>query len=334
MYSASATMMPSCITLAAPWPTVLSRNAGFAFAVLLSALMTAAMLHQAVRRWLGHKASPLGRLRSALKHRRGFTCVYQPLVEISSGAPIGCEVLARFEDRIGTLPPDEFVPIIMHTGRTWEFTELVLETALRELKPVTELHRGFKVSVNFYPQDLHGDRLPAIAASPHIAQAARDGIHLNLEVLETGLADATDLAPMLDFVRGKGFTVSIDDFGTGSSNLHQLRCIQADYIKIDRSFVSELSADSASIRSSLVHHIVEIANEMRVQIIAEGVETVTQLQVLSSLGIRYGQGYFFSPPVSVERLLDYVRTEQALEGARSLSHPSRPRVTPIKPAVA
>jgi sensor c-di-GMP phosphodiesterase-like protein len=334
MYSACATALPSCLTLATPWPTALARHAGFIFAALLLALITAAMLYQAVRRWLCHKASPIGRLRSGLKRRRGFTCVYQPLVDISSGAPIGCEVLARFEDRIGTLPPDEFVPIIMQTGRTWEFTELVLETALRELKPVTDLHRAFKVSVNFYPQDLHVDRLPAVEASRHIAQAARDGIHLNLEVLETGLADATDLTPMLDFVRGQGFTVSIDDFGTGSSNLHQLRCIQADFIKIDRSFVSELSADSSSIRSSLVHHIVEIANQMRVQIIAEGVETFTQLQVLSSLGIRYGQGYFFSPPVPVERLLDYMRTEQALDGVRSLPHRSRQRAIPIKPAIA
>ena len=327
-YSACATTLPSCLTVATPWPAALSRHAGTMAIVLLFGLATAAMLHRAIRRWLCHKASPIGRLRSALKRRHGFTCVYQPLVEIASGAPIGCEVLARFEDRIGTLSPNEFVPIIMQTGRTWEFTEMILEMALRELKPVTRLRRDFKISVNFYPRDLHADRLPAVEASPHIAQAAHDGIHLNFEVLETGLADATDLTAMLDFVRGKGFTVSIDDFGTGSSNLHQLRCIQADYIKIDRSFVSELSADSSSIRSSLVHHIVEIANQMRVQIIAEGVESSTQLQVLSSLGIRYGQGYFFSPPVPVERLLDYMRTEEALEGARRLSQAATPSFTP------
>jgi len=333
MHSACARTLPSCLTLAASWPTVLARYAGFLSVALVLTLVTGVLLYHVIRRWLCHKASPVGRLESALRKRRGFVCVYQPVVELSSGTPIGCEVLARFEDRIGEIPPTEFVPIILRIGRTWEFTEMMLETALRDLEGVTRLDRDFRISVNFYPRDLHADNLPAIENSPHIRDAARRGMHLNVEVLETGLTDATDMKPVLDFLRARGFTVSIDDFGTGSSNLHQLRSIRADYIKIDRSFVSGLSADSSSIRSSLVHHIVEIANEMRVQIVAEGVESFTQLQVLSTLGIRYGQGYFFSPPVSVERLFDYVRTEEALEGARSLPKPApRPPVL-TKPAL-
>ena len=318
IYDGCAKSLPSCITVATTWPIVFARNRTFINIAILLAIITGMMVYYFVRRWLSHRGAPVGRLASALRRKRGFTCVYQPVVELSSGTPLGCEVLARFEDSLGTLSPAEFVPIILNMGKTWEFTEIILSRALDDLKPVLDLNKDFKVAVNFYPQDLCEGNLGKIEKSKPINRAIEQGIRLNFEVLETGLADASDMRVVLNYIHARGFKVSIDDFGTGSSNLHQLRAIQPNFIKVDRSFISGLSADSSSVRSSLVHHIVEIANEMKVEIVAEGVESFTQLQVLSGLGIRYAQGYFFSPPVSVERLMDFVRTEEALEGVRSL----------------
>lgn len=320
-YDACAETIPSCITVSAPWPMVFTRNKTFVNIGILLTAVTSMMVYHLVRRWLTHLGSPIGRLTRGLKRKRGFSCVYQPVVDLDSGAPLGCEVLARFEDSLGSISPADFVPIINNMRKTWEFTELILDMALAELKSVTDLNRKFWVSVNFFPQDLCEENLDKIEKSRPIAQAIGSGVHLNFEVLETGLADASDMRVALNYIQAQGFTVSIDDFGTGSSNLHQLRAIRANSIKVDRSFISGLSADSSSVRSSLVHHIVEIAHEMKVEIIAEGVESFTQLQVLSNLGIRYAQGYFFSPPVSVERLMDFVRMEEALEGLKTLAKP-------------
>jgi sensor c-di-GMP phosphodiesterase-like protein len=327
MYSQCSHHVAACITIVRSFPLMLKHYSLFAaFAGVLS-LTTAAMAYVMVSRWLALLASPAGRIRSAISRRQGFHCLYQPIVELTSGQPIGCEVLARFRDELGDLYPDQFIPIVLKLGKTWEFTEIILAISLPELKPLTARHPDFKVSVNFFPLDLNNNLLDRITASRPLNYAIENDIRLNCELLETGFGDATLIGETLLYLHAQKFTVAIDDFGTGTSNLKQIRGMKANFIKVDKSFISGLSIENASVRSSLIPHIVDIAREVGVEVIAEGVETPAQVQVLESQHIRYGQGYFFSRPAGVHELERQVMAGEALEGLSGQA----PSPSPVSP---
>lgn len=255
-----------------------------------------------------------GRVKGALRRRGvGFHCAYQPIVRLSDGAVIGCEVLARFEDRYGRLGPDEFIPVIEKLGDTWMFTEIMIRRSLDELKVVRESFPSFRISINFYPGDLCRENLANLTASAGLRFAYEQGLAINCEVLETGIGEALDMETAVAFLRGRGFTIAIDDFGTGSSNLAMLRRLEAEYLKIDKSFVAGLGDDDREVRSSLVPHIVEIAHLSNLAVVAEGIETWRQLEVLRNLGVLYGQGYLFSPPTNVDALERMARAGGAVE---------------------
>ena len=270
------------------------------------ALLSGVMVYFLVSRWLLNRGAPMGRIKSALRHRHGFSYAYQPIISLPLGRAIGCEVLSRFEDELGVLRPDEFIPIVMKLNKTWEFTEMMMETSLRELEPVLKGAPDFKVSVNVFPRDLANEHLARISSSKPILHAVSNRIPLNFEILETGFSDARAIAKTLAFFRALNFTVAIDDFGTGSSNLHELRDIHAHYIKIDKSFVQGLAREDSAIRSSLIPHIVDMAKAVHAEVIAEGAETSAQVQLLCSLKIKYVQGYFFSRPVPFRELQAFV----------------------------
>jgi sensor c-di-GMP phosphodiesterase-like protein len=314
MYSRCSQRVAGCVTIVRSLPLMLKHYGLFAAFAGVLALTTAVMAYVLVSRWLALLASPTGRIRSAVRRRRGFHCLYQPIVEMASGRPIGCEVLARFQDELGDLYPDQFIPIILKLGKTWEFTEIILDISLPELTPLTGQHPDFKVSVNFFPLDLDNGLLDRITASRPLNYAIEHDIRLNCELLETGFGDATLIGETLLYLRAQKFTVAIDDFGTGTSNLKQIRGMKANFIKVDKSFISGLSIENASVRSSLIPHIVDIAREVGVEVIAEGVETSAQVQVLESQHIRYGQGFFFSRPAGVRELERQVMAGEALEG--------------------
>jgi len=314
MYSQCSRQVAGCVTIIRSLPAVLRQYGLFAAFAGMLALATAIMAYLVVSRWLALLASPMGRIRSAILRRRGFHCLYQPIVELTSGRPVGCEVLARFHDELGELYPDEFIPIVLKLDQTWDFTEIILGISLPELTPLTARHPDFKVSINFFPRDLDNRLLERVTASRPLNYAIENNIRLNCELLETGFGDATLLSETLLYLHAQKFTVAIDDFGTGTSNLQQIRGMKANFLKVDKSFISGLSMENASVRSSLIPHIVEIAREVGVEVIAEGVETSAQMQVLESQRIHYGQGYFFSRPTGIRELESQVAAGEALEG--------------------
>ena len=302
------------IVLTLPLAKALRQNGIPMILGVLIALLSGVMVYFLASRALMNRSAPLGRIRAALKHRQGFSCAYQPIVSMEAGKAIGCEVLSRFEDELGPLRPDEFIPIVMKLGKTWEFTEMMMETSLRELEPMLRELPDFKVSVNVFPRDLANEHLARISSSKPIVHAVSNRIPLNFEILETGFSDAREIAKTLAFFRALNFTIAIDDFGTGSSNLHELRDVHAHYIKIDKSFVQGLSSEDSSIRSSLIPHIVDMAKAVHAEVIAEGAETSAQVQLLCSLKIKYVQGYFFSRPVSVQALHAFVERDDICDG--------------------
>jgi len=306
-----STTAVACVTIHLPVREMLALKGPWLVLIPLRALVVAGLAFFLVHHWLARRGTERGRIRVALRRKAGFTCLYQPIVDIGTGEPLGCEVLARFEDEFGPLPPDVFVPIVEGLDGTWNFTSIIMEIAFRELAPLLARRPDFGVSVNFYPRDLTAARIPRLARCPVLNDVAARGYKLHFEVIETAFGDLDSLSETIDHLHSRGFLISIDDFGTGSANLEQVQRLKADFVKIDRSFMRGLEPSSTSIRASLVPQIVEIARKVDVSLIAEGIETPEQVQILKKLGVRLGQGYHFARPMDVEALTHYVHAAEA-----------------------
>jgi sensor c-di-GMP phosphodiesterase-like protein len=244
----------------------------------------------------------------SVEHRIRFLCKpahvvchYQPIIDLASGRPIGCEVLARLQDGKRLVYPDRFIPALLKNNLAWTFDAAVSAHALRELGPALRGRADFKVALNFFPQNLQRD-----AIEPHL-RVCLDAIghrdwKIELEVTEYDFAP--EIVPELKRLQADGYFISIDDFGTGYSNLGMVKKMAPDFLKIDRSFVHEM--DDASLRSSLIPEIVAIARAVGSEVIAEGIEKEAQYTQLRDLGVRYGQGYYFAKPMPLAELVRYL----------------------------
>ena len=248
-----------------------------------------------------------GRIRTAIRRNfRDFHCVYQPVIDMRSGDPVGCEVLARFCDEYGPLPPSAFIPEIERTGSTWFFTEAVLGKAITDLASLEGRLEGFHLSANFFQQDLHARNLDRLEASAALRVLGDKPYVLICEILENGLETGIDMSQAIAHLRARGFEIAIDDFGTGVANLSSVRKLSPHYIKIDRQFVGEVDASEDSLRASLVPNILAIARQVGSICVAEGVETAEQAASLGGIGIRYAQGYHFARPMPVAELAAFL----------------------------
>lgn len=229
-------------------------------------------------------------------------CVYQPIVDIHTGRPVGCEVLMRIQDGGETLMPDAIIPAIMRNGLTWQLDRSVMRQGLAELLTCTLPPGGFKVAFNLFPQNIRFAEIHALLA-PLQDRLAKAGIQIDLEVTEYNY-DHQVIAEV-DQCRAAGYQVSVDDFGTGYSNLGSVKRFAPNYLKIDKSFVYDM--EDASIRSSLIPEIVGIAHAVGAQLIAEGVENLRQVEQLRAHGVQYAQGYFYARPLPLEAFRQYLR---------------------------
>ncbi len=238
-------------------------------------------------------------LQRALADGTGLTLCYQPVVELGSDRLLGFEALVRgtWDDRLWM--PDAFLPIAEETGLIEQIDRWVMDTAARQLAIWRrEFHLPqLRMSVNVSPRDLEGagffDHVEALLVSSGLDAGA-----LVFELTEGSLMRRiTEALPALEHLRDLGAWFAIDDFGTGYSSLHQLSKLPVDVLKVDRSFV--IAAESSPQEAAIVKLIVALAQAMRVHVIAEGVETQEQALLLSSLGCRYAQGYYFAAPLTV-----------------------------------
>ena len=169
-----------------------------------------------------------------------------------------------------------------------------------------------RVSINFLPQDLQYARL-----HPHL-QALRERwalahLCLSLEIVEHRI-DAQIMA-QLPLFRASGYVLSVDDFGTGFSNLKSVKAIRPDLLKIDKTFVFDMEADS--VRSSLIPQMIDIARAVNAQVVAEGIENEQQLQMLRDLGVQFGQGYYLCRPVPLETFAAVLAQRAAAQKSES-----------------
>jgi diguanylate cyclase (GGDEF)-like protein len=307
-------LVRASIGLAQAWPGAtpqeLLRRADLAmYAAKESGKGQYAVYDSALERNQAADAELAGELRRALDAGE-LTLVYQPIVSLPDGAWTGLETLIRWPhpDR-GPVGPDVFIPIAERTGLIVPLGWWILRTALREFAGWIREHGAGtprELGVNVSARQL---REPGFAAGVGAA-LAESGVspdRLVVEVTETAVFDGgVALDALHDLVR-IGVKVALDDFGTGHSSLGLLRTVPADTLKVDKSFIDDISSlDGLSAEAVIATALIQIAEGLHLAAVAEGVETAAQAEALYRLGYRFAQGYHFSrplPPAEIERRL-------------------------------
>lgn len=248
-------------------------------------------------------------LRRAVE-RNEFEVYYQPQISIATGEVVGMEALVRWQHPdLGLVSPNEFIPLAEDTGLIVPIGEWVLRTACSQNKAWQDegcvmLPLSVNLSARQFQQqdlsDLVGRILIETKLDPHF---------LELELTESSIMkNAESAVVMLDKLKTMGVKISIDDFGTGYSSLGYLKRLPIDILKIDSSFIRDVTINPND--ATLVEAIVTLAHNLRLKVIAEGVETEEQLKFLHELGCDAWQGYLFSrpvPAVAFKELLDKCR---------------------------
>ncbi|ALO46266.1 EAL domain-containing protein [Pseudohongiella spirulinae] len=224
---------------------------------------------------------------------------YQPFVELSSGTVIGFEALLRWNHPVhGRMPPDQFIPLIEETGQIIAATRWVFREACGALLRMQQAagNNDLFMSINFSAQDF--DEPEFVTSLCNVAE--QEGIeprNIHLEITERLLLrQASHVSETLKLCRDKGMEVSIDDFGTGYSSLSYLHRYPISTLKIDKSFISNMSSDDGAL--GLVRSIMSISDNLGLSIIAEGVENDQQVSMLRSLRCHVAQGFYFSRPLA------------------------------------
>ena len=264
---------------------------------LISGLLTHGAVLPVFRRWSGLKY----RIASLLVDRN-ILCMYQPIIDMRTGQPVGCEVLMRLRDDAAVLYPDEVLPAVVQSDLCWELDRMVVSRALQELCSRFPHRQDLSVCFNFFPQNIDAGRVRTLIEG-ELQRAGHGGFQIDLEVIEQQYQSS--LLREIATLKEAGYLVSVDDFGTGYSNLASVKALAPDYLKIDKSFVFEM--EDASVRSSLIPEIVGIARAVGARVIAEGIENEAQRRRLMAFGVDYGQGYLFARPMEIDAFVRYLQ---------------------------
>lgn len=242
-------------------------------------------------------------LRFAVK-RSELILYYQPVISLSSGAIIGFEALLRWNHPVyGFISPGQFIPIAEESGLIIPITKWILQQACKQMAewkeniPNTE---HLKISINISGKHLAVENLPE-QVQKALYESGLDATSLILEITESSaMQNAEQTIRIFEKLRKIGVVISIDDFGTGYSSLSYLHRLPFDSLKIDRSFVSTVTNQSEN--AKILQTIVSLAQNLKLRIVAEGIETHDQLRVLQDLQCDLGQGYLFSKPLPKDEL--------------------------------
>jgi diguanylate cyclase (GGDEF)-like protein len=247
----------------------------------------------------------LSRLRQAFSAERLFL-VYQPFVDLASGRIVGAEALLRWRTDNGEyVAPDSFIPLAEQSGLMVPIGDWVMQSAFRFLKRLESLgHRDLRMAVNVsHVQFREPDFVEKMAAA--ISDCGVSAANVEIELTESVAIDDIELIEQkLSAVRVAGVTIAIDDFGTGFSSLNILRQLNVDRLKIDRAFVS--GKESLEENFSIATVVLQLAGQLGLDTVAEGVETQAQREKLLSMGCRDGQGYLFSRPLTCEQFEAFI----------------------------
>lgn len=244
--------------------------------------------------------------------RNEFVLYYQPKVSCASGRITGVEALIRWQHpRRGIVPPEQFIPLLEETGLIVPVGRWVLREACRQ---AAEWQAGGldlpSVAVNLSARQLQSETLLGDVAGT-LATTGLKPVCLDLEITESMLMhNAESAIRMLGALKQTGVTLSLDDFGTGYSSLAYLKRFPLDAVKVDRSFVQDIAADSDD--ASITRAVITMAHHLKLKVVAEGVETAEQLALLISHQCDIIQGYFFARPMPAADMGELLRAEKSL----------------------
>lgn len=234
-----------------------------------------------------------------------FELHYQPLIG-QAGSVVGLEALVRWEHPVrGTISPGLFIPLAEETGQIIPLSRWILERACRDFRALMDQGlEGCRVAINLSPLQVHGEGFLA-ELTQTLERTGLPARALELELTERVLLDDTEVVlDTLRALRGMQVSVALDDFGTGFSSLSYLRHLPIDRLKIDRSFVAQVTDDPKD--AAVVRGIVNLAHELSLDVVAEGIETAEQHACLARLGCDVFQGYRFARPMPREALQQWL----------------------------
>jgi diguanylate cyclase (GGDEF)-like protein/PAS domain S-box-containing protein len=270
---------------------------------------------QLCTRELTQKAAEHLELQKGLRHAldaEEFVLHFQPITSIITGRTVGFEALVRWQHpQRGTVGPNVFIPVAEETGLILPLGDWVLRSACSELR---RWHQAWlpdlRVSVNFSARQFR-ERNLAHLVERAIVESGLEPRHLEVEITESiAMEGAEIVVANLNVLRNMGVGIAIDDFGTGYSSMSYLKRYPVTSLKIDRSFVTDLPVNPAD--AGIVRAIIEMARGSSLNVIAEGVETKEQFQLLQEYGCNEMQGYWISRPQSASAINDHLKAEVEL----------------------
>lgn len=248
---------------------------------------------------------------------------FQPKIDLKTNTPIGFEALARWSHpTLGRISPAEFIPLTERTLLIHPFTRWVMEEAIRQGKHWHE--KGFKQSIainfsmkNFLDSEIVNNILETIKKYQFPPE------YVEIEVTETAIAsNISAAADLMHTLRENRVKISVDDFGTGQSSLRYLFKLPLDIIKIDRSFIAEMISNSGA--AAIVRSAISLGHELNMQVVAEGVETQAELDMLRKLECDVVQGYLIAAPMEIHEATDWLYTQMS-------AHPPSSRIVRTVP---
>ncbi|RNF40763.1 EAL domain-containing protein [Planococcus salinus] len=244
-------------------------------------------------------------LRKAIE-TKSFTMLYQPKVNIKTDRIIGLEALIRWEsDKLGIVSPSEFIPFAEENGLIIPLSEAIIEKVCGEFIRL-ELGKRADMPISINVSSIHFQQHSFVSSLKAIFEKMNcQPSFFELELTEgTIMANAAETSMKLKELKQLGFRISVDDFGTGYSSLSYLSRFPLDYLKIDKSFITTIL--SAKENEYIVDAVVQLAHSLHLEVIAEGVEAVEQVELLQTLGCDIVQGYVFGKPMPAEDISHYI----------------------------
>ena len=259
----------------------------------------------------------MGELREAISSD-ALELYYQPKVDVVSGTVKGFEALLRWMHKErGFIPPDEFIPMAEQTSMMAQLTRWVFRHAVEQCSRFAADGYDLSVAVNLSANDLLCNGLADEVARVLEEYALAPSL-ITLEVTESAMMrDPEQALRTITRISQTGVRFSIDDFGTGYSSLAYLKKLPVAEVKIDRSFVRDMEEDSGD--AMIVHSTIDLAHNLGLQVVAEGVENSTIMELLKRLGCDTGQGYYLAKPMSVNDVYCWLKESRWGQRARAVA---------------
>ena len=257
--------------------------------------------------------SMAGRLRTAIERAEGLVLHYQPLVRLDTGSIVGAEALIRWQDGERLVPPGDFLPLAERTGLMGPLSDWVIGEACAQAKLWRDRKVDLYVSINLPPSFWQPTAMRHVLSTIESFGLSPD--RLMIEITESAMMveSRANMESVIDELHQRGLRLAIDDFGSGHSSLSRLNQMRVSTLKIDRSFVQDLPHDPNS--AMLVSSIIQLAKNLGLDPLAEGIETEEQRAFFLEHGCDLGQGFHFSRPVAAKELETLYRASRSSESA-------------------